>query len=135
MTLAVKSGVKPQYNQPNLLQCVFLQDPNIVCRVFGFCVSSKHLDVIPMKNVFKDLKQVHLFGIIIIHVFSLDVLYIKPYISQKMAISQTHLVTCLHYKSFENTVGKGEIACNRQFLLFPQCFLQVLRTFCHFHLI
>ena len=26
---------------------------------------------------------------------------------------------CLQYKSFENTVGKGEIACNEQFLLFP----------------
>ena len=24
---------------------------------------------------------------------------------------------------FENTVGKGEIARNEQFLLFPQCFL------------
>ena len=24
---------------------------------------------------------------------------------------------------FENFVGKGEIACNEQFLLFPQCFL------------
>ena len=24
---------------------------------------------------------------------------------------------------FENTVGKGEIACNEQFLLFPQCLL------------
>ena len=22
----------------------------------------------------------------------------------------------------ENTVGKGEIACHKQFLLFPQCF-------------
>ena len=31
--------------------------------------------------------------------------------------------TCLQYKSFENTVGKGEIARNEQFLLFPQCFL------------
>ena len=29
---------------------------------------------------------------------------------------------CQH-KSFENTVGKGEIARNEQFLLFPQCFL------------
>ena len=27
--------------------------------------------------------------------------------------------TCLQYKSFENTVGKGEIARNEQFLLFP----------------
>ena len=28
--------------------------------------------------------------------------------------------TRLQYKSFENTVGKEEIACNEQFLLFPQ---------------
>ena len=30
---------------------------------------------------------------------------------------------CLQYKSFKNTVGKGEIARNEQFLLFPQHFL------------
>ena len=36
------------------------------------------------------------------------------------------------YVSFENTVGKGEIACNKQFLLFPQCFLPLWITFCHF---
>ena len=41
--------------------------------------------------------------------------------------------TCLKYKSFENTVGKGEIARNEQFLLFPQCFLPFWRTFRHFH--
>ena len=29
--------------------------------------------------------------------------------------------------SFENTVGKGEIAHNEQFLLFPQCFLSVFK--------
>ena len=39
---------------------------------------------------------------------------------------------CLRYKSFENTVGKGEIARNKQFLLFPQCFLPFWITFCHF---
>ena len=39
--------------------------------------------------------------------------------------------TCL--QSFENTVGKGEIAHNEQFLLFPQCFVPILITFCHFH--
>ena len=33
---------------------------------------------------------------------------------------------------FENTVGKGEIARNEQFLLFPLCFLPVWITFCHF---
>ena len=27
-------------------------------------------------------------------------------------------------ESIENTVGKGEIARNKQFLLFPQCFLK-----------
>ena len=26
------------------------------------------------------------------------------------------------YRRVENTVGKGEIACHKQFLLFPQCF-------------
>ena len=39
---------------------------------------------------------------------------------------------CLQYKSFENKVGKGEIACDEQFLLFPQCFLTIWKTFCHF---
>ena len=29
---------------------------------------------------------------------------------------------CLQYKSFENIVGKGEIARYERFLLFPQCF-------------
>ena len=27
-----------------------------------------------------------------------------------------------YFKPVENTVGKGEIACYEQFLLFPQCF-------------
>ena len=36
-------------------------------------------------------------------------------------------------QAFENTVGKGEIARNEQFLLFPQCFLPVWRTFSHLH--
>ena len=28
-------------------------------------------------------------------------------------------------KQVENTVGKGEIACYKQFLVFPQCFQKV----------
>ena len=49
-------------------------------------------------------------------------------------LSQTSPVfTCLQHKSFENIVGKGEIARNEQFLRFPQCFLPFWRTFCHFH--
>ena len=43
------------------------------------------------------------------------------------------IFTCLQYKSFENAAGKGEIAGNEQFLLFPQCFLPVRRTVFHFH--
>ena len=46
---------------------------------------------------------------------------------------QALVFTCLQYKSFENIAGKGEIARNEQFLLFPQCFLYFQRTFYHFH--
>ena len=45
---------------------------------------------------------------------------------------QALVFTCLQYKCFENTVGRGEIARNEQFLLFPQCFLPEWRAFCHF---
>ena len=31
-------------------------------------------------------------------------------------------------KQVENTVGKGEIACYEQFLLFPQCFQKTCST-------
>ena len=43
-----------------------------------------------------------------------------------LTLSQTSPgFTCLQSKSFENTAGKGEIARNEQFLLFPQSFLPV----------
>ena len=45
---------------------------------------------------------------------------------------QALVFTCLQSKSFENPVGKGEIARNEQFLLFPNRFLPPWRTFCHF---
>ena len=45
---------------------------------------------------------------------------------------QGFVFKCLQYKTFENTVGKGEIARYEQFLLFPQRFLPFWRTFCHF---
>ena len=44
----------------------------------------------------------------------------------------THSHTMTPSDTPENTVGKGEIAHNEQFLLFPQCFLPVWITFCHF---
>ena len=43
-------------------------------------------------------------------------------------LKQALVFTCLQYKSFENTVGKGEIAFNEQFLLLSQCYLPVWRT-------
>ena len=46
---------------------------------------------------------------------------------------QALVITCLQYKSFKKSVGKGEIAHNKQFLLFPQCFLVFMKNFHHFH--
>ena len=40
---------------------------------------------------------------------------------------------CNMCKYFGNTVGKGEIARDEQYLLFSHCFLPLLRTFHHFH--
>ena len=36
------------------------------------------------------------------------------------------------YMAVENTVRKGEIACNKQFLLFSQCFLPYMSLIFHF---
>ena len=46
---------------------------------------------------------------------------------------QALVFTCLLYKSFENTAGKGEIAHDEQFLLFSLCFLSIWKTFFHRH--
>ena len=46
---------------------------------------------------------------------------------------QALVFTCLQYKPFENIVEKGEIVHYEQFLLFPQCFLPLETSFCHFH--
>ena len=57
-----------------------------------------------------------------------------PSINLKLPFPKEALVfTCLQYKSFENTVGKGEIARNEQFHLFPQCFLTIWITFSHIY--
>ena len=47
-------------------------------------------------------------------------------------LKQALVFTCLQNKSSENLEGKGEIACNKQFLLIRQCFLPFRRTFCNF---
>ena len=54
----------------------------------------------------------------------------------KSVLTHSHTMTPFDapgHKPFENTVGKGEIIRNEQFLLFPQCFLPVWITFFHFH--
>ena len=52
----------------------------------------------------------------------------------KLNLSQTSPdFMCLQYKSFENAVGKGEIARNEQFHLFSQHFLPVQTTFHRLH--
>ena len=45
----------------------------------------------------------------------------SPYPFPKQAL----VFKCMQDKPFENTKGKGEIARNEQFLLFPQCFLSI----------
>ena len=54
-------------------------------------------------------------------------IFLNPFPKQALAF------TCLQYRSFENIVGKREIARYQQFLLFPQCFLSIWRTFRHFY--
>ena len=49
------------------------------------------------------------------------------YVSIQVLLTHSHTMT-----PFENTVGKGEIARNEQFFLFPQSFLPVWITFFHF---
>ena len=43
------------------------------------------------------------------------------------------MVCTCQFKSFENAAGEGEIACYKQLLLSPQCFLLVWRAFSHFY--
>ena len=53
---------------------------------------------------------------------------------------QDLIFMCLQYKSFENTVGKGEIAHNsfahkEQFLIFSQCFGKLAAIFIKFEIV
>ena len=46
--------------------------------------------------------------------------------------TQDRILTHLRYIAVENIVRKGEIACNKQFLLFTQCFLPYVVLIFHF---
>ena len=53
----------------------------------------------------------------------------KSSFEMRLTLSQTSLDFYVSVvQAFENTEGKGEIARNKQFLLFPQCFLAIWRT-------
>ena len=57
-------------------------------------------------------------------------------VSNQEYLTHSHTMTLFDAsgnKPFEITVGKGEIARNEQFLLFPQCFLSVWIAFFRFH--
>ena len=68
-----------------------------------------------------------------INVLPLFFAKVEPWYAIKPFPKQALVFKYLQHKSFENTVGKGEIARNEHFLLFSQCFLPVWRTYCHFH--
>ena len=56
----------------------------------------------------------------------LKVFILRVLESQDCVVNPYSMFTRLTYQqqtAFENIVGKGEIAHNEQFLLFPQCFL------------
>ena len=46
-------------------------------------------------------------------------------VGKELTLSQKALVFCVCRTSLKTTVGKGEIAQNEPFLLFPQCFLPI----------
>ena len=60
----------------------------------------------------------------------LDWTKLEAFADNKLTLSQTNL--CFYMSSVQ-AFGKGENARYEQFLLFPQCLLPTLRTFCHFH--
>ena len=85
------------------------------------------------QNVFHPIKDIFTqFFHILISICKLRQLG-KFYLFCQPFSKQTLVFSCLLSKSFESTVRKGEIACNRQRLLFPQCFLPFWRTFHYFH--
>ena len=57
----------------------------------------------------------------------------QKYLQTHGKLDMTQMVNLSQTSPVENTVGKGEIARNEQFLLFPTCYLPVLRIFCHFY--
>ena len=47
--------------------------------------------------------------------------------------TKCHILTHVRYITVENMVRKGEIACDKQFLLFSPCFLPYMALIFHFN--
>ena len=62
----------------------------------------------------------------------INVLHFDVWLKKINLLPNEPLFSRLHYTSFVNTMGKGEIAHNDQFLLFLQCFLCFWSNFYHF---
>ena len=69
-------------------------------------------------SVWKSLKLLFWKGLIYSWYLSVNIFYFT---------TQSWLLTTFRYKHFENVVGKSANAGNQHFLLFPQCFLPVLK--------
>ena len=73
----------------------------------------------------------------------LDMTKLKAFVDDKLNVVTLHFFLTLSQASlgfyvsavqvFENSLGKGEIVGNKQFLLFPQRFLPFCTIFHHFH--
>ena len=100
--------------------------------------SYKKLALSPFPTVFSTFSKTrssfeHIIQICLHNALNLDMSNYRLSLSTTQPFPKQALVfTCLQYKSFEKAVGKGEIAHNEQFLLFPKCFLPFWRTFCRF---
>ena len=68
------------------------------------------------------------------NVLRMWLLPLVPSMVRRQCLCLTLSQTCLQYKFFENTVGKGEIARNEQLHLFPQCFSALSEDFVSFSL-
>ena len=66
------------------------------------------------------------------HVPSRDKTFSRLTILLKPIATQCHILTHQRYIAVENIVRKGETDCNKQFLLFSQCFLPYMAFIFHF---
>ena len=67
-------------------------------------------------------------------VLMVDLVYVAEVVARLSLTITTQYHILIHYRYIagENIVRKGEIACNKQFLLFSQCFLSYKVLSFHF---